>query len=87
MLPLDTGGKLRTWHLMRQLAAHHEITYLGFETPDQRREHIVSQEFDHDETAIRSCNRELAERAVSTAMADCIGQFCSPGFPIGQAKT
>jgi hypothetical protein len=54
---------------------------------DQRREHIVSQEFDHDETAIRSCNRELAERAVSTAMADCIGQFCSPGFPIGQAKT
>src|SRR6478672_11388008 len=40
LLPLDTGGKLRTWHLMRQLAAHHDITYLGFETPDQRREHI-----------------------------------------------
>ena len=40
LLPLDTGGKLRTWHLMRHLAARHDITYLGFSTPDQRREHI-----------------------------------------------
>jgi len=30
LLPLDKGGKLRTWHLMRQLARHHEITYLSF---------------------------------------------------------
>ena len=28
LLPLDKGGKLRTWHLMRQLARRHEITYL-----------------------------------------------------------
>jgi sugar transferase (PEP-CTERM/EpsH1 system associated) len=40
LLPLDTGGKLRTWHLMRHLAAHHDITYLGFSTPDQRPEDI-----------------------------------------------
>jgi sugar transferase (PEP-CTERM/EpsH1 system associated) len=35
LLPLDKGGKLRTWHLMRHLARHHEITYLAFAEPDQ----------------------------------------------------
>jgi sugar transferase (PEP-CTERM/EpsH1 system associated) len=33
LLPLDKGGKLRTWHLMRQLAAHHEITFVSFCDP------------------------------------------------------
>lgn len=33
LLPLDKGGKLRTWHLMRHLARHHEITYLSFADP------------------------------------------------------
>jgi glycosyltransferase involved in cell wall biosynthesis len=35
LLPLDKGGKLRTRHLMRHLARHHEITYLAFAEPDQ----------------------------------------------------
>ena len=35
LLPLDKGGKLRTWHLMRHLARHHEITYLAFREPGQ----------------------------------------------------
>ena len=35
LLPLDKGGKLRTWHLMRHLARHHEITYLSFAEPTQ----------------------------------------------------
>ena len=30
LLPLDKGGKLRTWHLMRHLALKHDITYLSF---------------------------------------------------------
>src|SRR5689334_20057946 len=30
LLPLDKGGKLRTWHLMRNLARRHEISYLSF---------------------------------------------------------
>jgi sugar transferase (PEP-CTERM/EpsH1 system associated) len=34
LLPLDKGGKLRTWHLMRQLARRHEIVYLAFAEPD-----------------------------------------------------
>ena len=33
LLPLDKGGKLRTWHVMRQLAARHEISYLSFAEP------------------------------------------------------
>src|SRR3989475_5976524 len=35
LLPLDKGGKLRTWHLMRHLARRHDITYLAFLDPDQ----------------------------------------------------
>jgi sugar transferase (PEP-CTERM/EpsH1 system associated) len=35
LLPLDKGGKLRTWHLMRHLAKQHEITYLAFAEPGQ----------------------------------------------------
>jgi len=36
LLPLDKGGKLRTWHVMRHLAARHEITYLSFADPSER---------------------------------------------------
>lgn len=38
LLPLDKGGKLRTWHLMRHLAKRHDVTYLSFEEPGQRDE-------------------------------------------------
>jgi len=40
LLPLDKGGKLRTWHLMRHLARRHDITYLAFAEPDTPRAHI-----------------------------------------------
>ena len=30
LLPLDKGGKLRTWHLMRHVARRHEIAWLSF---------------------------------------------------------
>jgi len=40
LLPLDKGGKLRTWHLMRQLAKHHATTFLSYADPDQPREDI-----------------------------------------------
>ena len=35
LLPLDKGGKLRTWHLMRHLARHHDITYVCFSDPSE----------------------------------------------------
>jgi sugar transferase (PEP-CTERM/EpsH1 system associated) len=40
LLPLDKGGKLRTWHLMRQLAKHHAITFLSYADPEQPVEDI-----------------------------------------------
>jgi sugar transferase (PEP-CTERM/EpsH1 system associated) len=40
LLPLDKGGKLRTWHLMRHLARRHDITYACFADPDQPREDL-----------------------------------------------
>ena len=40
LLPLDKGGKLRTWHLMRHLALRHDITYLAFKEPDQPTENV-----------------------------------------------
>lgn len=39
LLPLDKGGKLRTWHLMRHLARQHEITYVSFSEPEQLQAH------------------------------------------------
>ena len=41
LLPLDKGGKLRTWHLMRHLAQGHDITYVSFAEPGQRHEDRV----------------------------------------------
>lgn len=30
LLPLNTGGKLRSYHIMRHLAMNHEVTYLSY---------------------------------------------------------
>ncbi|HXD75462.1 MAG TPA: glycosyltransferase [Vicinamibacterales bacterium] len=38
LLPLDKGGRLRTWHLMRHLAKRHDITYMSFAGNGQERE-------------------------------------------------
>ena len=38
LLPLDKGGRLRTWHLMRHLAKRHDITYMSFTENGQERE-------------------------------------------------
>jgi len=40
LLPLDTGGKLRTWHLLRQIASRHTVTYLGCADQDQSQSDI-----------------------------------------------
>lgn len=39
LLPLDKGGKIRTWHLMRHLARRHEITYLTFANDAETQAH------------------------------------------------
>jgi len=57
LLPLDKGGKLRTWHLMRHLSQRHEITYLSFEE--------ASQSADD-----RDGMREVCERVITIPRTD-----------------
>ena len=52
LLPLDKGGKLRTWHLMRHLTRRHAITYLSFAEPGQPRADLDGM-------------REVAERVIT----------------------
>ena len=40
LLPLDKGGKLRTWHLMRHLSQAHDITYVAFTEPGTSPAHV-----------------------------------------------
>ena len=57
LLPLDKGGKLRTWHLMRHLATRHRITYLSFEESSQT-------------DADREGMREVCERLITIPRDD-----------------
>jgi sugar transferase (PEP-CTERM/EpsH1 system associated) len=57
LLPLDKGGKLRTWHLMRHLAKRHSVTYLSFAAPDQPKADVDGM-------------HEVAERVVTLPRAD-----------------
>ncbi len=57
LLPLDKGGKLRTWHLMRHLAERHDITYLSFAEPTQTDEH-------------RQGMREVCSRLITVPRSD-----------------
>jgi sugar transferase (PEP-CTERM/EpsH1 system associated) len=52
LLPLDKGGKIRTWHLMRHLARRHAITYLTFAE-------------DADAAAVRPAMREVCSSLVN----------------------
>jgi glycosyltransferase involved in cell wall biosynthesis len=55
ILPVDTGGKLRSYHLAKQLASRHELTFLSYyDGPaDERYERDIAKEFP-DAVTIRS---------------------------------
>jgi sugar transferase (PEP-CTERM/EpsH1 system associated) len=42
LLPLDKGGKLRTWHLLRHLSRRHDVTYLAFAEPSEIAAHSAA---------------------------------------------
>jgi sugar transferase (PEP-CTERM/EpsH1 system associated) len=42
LLPLDKGGRLRTWHLLRHLSRRHNVTYLSFSELGPRRDMAVA---------------------------------------------
>ena len=74
LLPLDKGGKLRTWHLMRQLAKRHDITYLSFEDPDERPEH-------------RGGMREVCRELVTVPRTDPPKGTVGPGTPASPRRS
>ena len=57
LLPLDKGGRLRTWHLMRHLAKRHDITYVSFSEPGELAEY-------------REGMRQVASRLVTVPRTD-----------------
>jgi polysaccharide biosynthesis protein PslH len=57
LLPLDKGGKLRTWHLMRHLKRRHEITYVSFADPSEAAAHVAGM-------------REVADRIYTIPRVD-----------------
>ena len=57
LLPLDKGGKLRTWHLMRHLAQRHDISYLSFADPAETAGNLEGM-------------REVASRVVTVPRSD-----------------
>jgi len=57
LLPLDKGGKIRTWHLMRHLARRHDITYLTFAE-------------DAEAAAVRTAMREVCSSVVNVPRRD-----------------
>lgn len=83
LLPLDKGGKLRTWHIMRHLAARHEITYLSFCDPGQPRA-------DHDGmrevcTHLHTVPRTDPAKGTARFYADAARYLVDP-IPYGVAK-
>ena len=89
LLPLDKGGKLRTWHLMRHLARRHEITYLGFAHPDEPHQNIAGMHevAAHVETVPRVEVRKASARffgRVAWHLADplpyAVGQYRSAAY-------
>src|SRR3954466_13474307 len=66
LLPLDKGGKLRTWHLLRHLARRHQITYLSFADPDQPRGDVDGMK----EVAVVGGMKEVGVRVETIARRD-----------------
>lgn len=89
LLPLDKGGKLRTWHLMRHLARQHEITYLAFREPAQPAADVdgMHQVAAHVETIARAepakgTFRFYADAAMHLAdpLPYAVGKYRSRGY-------
>ena len=46
-MPLDSGGKIRSYNILRELACHHQVTYFGFHAEQENPAHQqLEQVFD-----------------------------------------
>lgn len=56
--PPTTGGKIRVWHLLRQVAQHHELTLLSLlDSPDEVQFLPYLQRYCHVETVVKQRRR------------------------------
>src|SRR5437867_11089767 len=39
LLPLDSGGKIRSYNILRELARNHQVTYFGFHAEQENAAH------------------------------------------------
>ena len=88
LLPLDKGGKLRTWHLMRHLAARHDITYLSFLGPvadrGAPRRHARGLPAARNGAAHRSGERHAALLRGRRPLPRRPGALCGGQVPLGR---
>src|SRR5262249_30132068 len=87
LLPLDTGGKLRTWHLLRHLAAHHQVTYLGSAGPHQPTAHIEGmRQVAHDVQVVP--RRDLPPKGSLRFYADAALRVADPlPYAVGRYRS
>ena len=83
LLPVDTGGKIRSYNLLRQLAAHHELVLLSY-YGDQRdeayerdiRTHLPGAETIH--TGVPGASARHYARHVLSAAPYAVSKFTAP---------
>jgi sugar transferase (PEP-CTERM/EpsH1 system associated) len=86
LLPLDKGGKLRTWHLMRHLARRHDITYLSFAAPDEDSRHIEGMR--QVATAVETVPRVEVHKASLRFLAKAAWHVADPlPYAVGQYRS
>jgi sugar transferase (PEP-CTERM/EpsH1 system associated) len=86
LLPLDKGGRLRTWHLMRHLAKRHEITYVAFAAPDEDPDHIAGM---HEVAAsVETIPRVEVRKASPRFFANVAWHLADPlPYAVGQYRS
>jgi len=88
--PLDTGGKLRTYHMLRELSREHRVTYLSLCPPDTDRKTLAAaSEYSAEqiwipwhETPKRTARffAELATNFIFSSLPYAIAKYRSAGM-------
>jgi len=86
LLPLDSGGKIRSYHILRELARNHQVTYFGFHA---QQENATHRELEHIFQQVVCCplslpvaksRAELLQYGLSIFSLDpyAIRKYCRP---------
>jgi sugar transferase (PEP-CTERM/EpsH1 system associated) len=86
LVPLDKGGRLRTWHLLRHLAARHEISYLAFAESDTPASALRSMEEVAD--VVETVTRDDAPKGSWRFVADATMHLADPlPYAVGKYRS